>query len=573
MSTAFQLMIKSKVRKLVFQKNPLRQTLNDVSKLYSLLPGSDRSKSLDFGGMPPDKAVDYTRDIPSVRKDMLLSAFLKKSPAFRGGNPKKAAIEQFLANEEHCRQSNITLRQLRNGTFLDPSLNAILLIAQRKIARVLGNFRLDDLLTLSRWGPGTTSSCRGSNLGNAAKFAARPEVSGSFLSRARLLLPLLPSWSALLTDQDTPFIGNPMFEVIKGNRVTFVPKTSKIHRPIAIEPHINVFFQAGLGRMIRKGMKARAGVDLSNQTLNQRLAKYASIHNDIATVDLESASDLLCTELVRDLLPEDWFDWLNAARSHSGTLEGKPFVYEKFSSMGNGATFDLESLIFWALASAVCEQLGYNTFWVNVFGDDIVVPSGIMDELTRVFNLVGFKLNLAKTFFDSPYRESCGKDYVKGVPVRPVYVKNVPSTEVEWAIIANQLRKLSHEWGDYKSCHRSLKPAYDFCLSRCKSLHAYRVPYGLSLEKNDRGYAGNGLIANFDEATPSVAGDGWDGFYISGLSFKTLTIETNSRSLLVAGSFIPSQQGNEAPLRDRVEPREVYLVVPSNWYNLGPWAD
>lgn len=316
-----------------------------------------------------------------------------------------------------------------------------------------------------------------------------------------------------------------------------------------------------------------AKVNLSSQTLNQRLACLGSLTNDLATMDLEGASDTISRELVRELLPEDWFEWLDLARSHEGSLDGESIRYEKFSSMGNGATFDLESLIFFSLATAVCELRGYNSFWVNVFGDDIVVPSGIYDDLSKVFDQLGFIVNLEKSFHDSPFRESCGHDYLKGVQVRPVYLKNIPTNELDWLVIANQLRKLAHQWGRYKSCSRSLKPAYDFALSRLGITKNWKVPHGYEVIRGDFGFSGNGLISNFDETAPSQAPDGWDGYLVKGLGVETSTYHSDRRTILVSGTYQPSKAGNNLPMRDCVVHREVALVVPSNWYNLGPWAD
>lgn len=542
----------------------------DVVTLFSLLPGQDRSVRIN---QTPEKKTPRTDCTHLFEQDSLSNAFLSKYIGFKKPYTRQKAKEKFLFYEARCGETNAKIRGWREGSKIDPFLSAVVFTAQKKISRILGPFSMVKLLELSRWGPRTTSSCKGLRLSAPEKFASRPDTTASFLPRARLLMPLLPSWSAALADCDYGTLVNPMFNIIRGNRITFVPKTSEIDRVIAVEPHINSFFQNGLGRMIRERMRFVAKVDLSSQALNQRLAKLGSVTNDLATIDLEGASDTISRELVRELLPEDWFEWLDLARSHEGTLDGVSLRYEKFSSMGNGATFDLESMIFYSLSAAVCELLDYNEFWVNVFGDDIVVPSGVYGALTEVFDHLGFIVNLKKSFHDSPFRESCGHDYFKGVQVRPVYLKHIPTNELDWLVIANQLRKLAHQWARYQGCSKSLRPAYEFALSRLGVTRQWKVPHGYAVERGDYGYSGNGLISNFDESAPSQAPDGWDGYLIKGLSVETQTYQSDRRTILVSGTHQPSHAGNNLPMRDCVAHREVALVVPSNWYDLGPWKD
>jgi len=563
---------------LLRQKTSRDNALSDVRRLYKLFPKGALAvdRDIDFSKPPKEYTVPIT-DHHTFRRDALLANFLKKFRGFSAGNPREVAKKNFLFYEDRCKESNSRIRKLREDGSVDPSLQAVLFTAQRKISGVLGDFDIDELLRLSRWGPGSTSSCKGPLVDAAQKFSSEPQVTGEFLARARLLMPLYPSWSALLADTDYGAIVNPIMPLVKGNKIAFVPKTAKTHRVIAIEPHINVFFQNGLGRMIRKRMRLRARVDLNDQTLNQRLARLGSLDDSLATIDLEGASDTICRELVRDLLPEDWFSWLDSARSHVGSLDGEFIRYQKFSSMGNGATFDLESLIFWALSSAVVERLGYNSFWVNVFGDDIVIPSGAYDEVVRVLESVGFIVNKAKSFCKGPFRESCGLDWFSGFNVRPVYLKEIPLRPIDWIVIANQLRRLSHEWGERQFCHSDLKTAYEFCLSRIpKELRSFKVPLGYDFRRNSLGgFEGNGLLANFDEANPSISDRGWCGWTVRGFAPRAITLLSKDRHLLTASAHTVRETGNELSLRERFDFREVPrpgMFIPQPWYQLGPWG-
>lgn len=201
--------------------------------------------------------------------------------------------------------------------------------------------------------------------------------------------------------------------------LTFVAKNAKTYRAIATEPPLNGVYQLALGDYIARRL-AKFGVDLSDQSRNQRLAKEGSLTGALATLDLSSASDTVATELVYHLLPVDWALALSVGRSSAVLYKGEKIVLEKFSSMGNGFTFALESLIFWALASS-CSAGGE----VSVYGDDIIVETAAVPLLTEVLTACGFTLSPGKSFSTGPFRESCGADYYRGFDIRPYYQKDL----------------------------------------------------------------------------------------------------------------------------------------------------
>jgi hypothetical protein len=94
--------------------------------------------------------------------------------------------------------------------------------------------------------------------------------------------------------------------------------------------------------------------------------------------------------------------------------------------MGNGYTFPLETLIFWGLAAACCDRDSDAT----VYGDDIIIPSDRFELLAEILRYAGFILNVGKSFHVGPFRESCGKDYFKGIDVRPFYAKGWVSAQL-----------------------------------------------------------------------------------------------------------------------------------------------
>lgn len=235
-----------------------------------------------------------------------------------------------------------------------------------------------------------------------------------------LVLPVIsdffPNWADCLKE-----CGN--LELVRGNRIAFVHKDKEKCRTIAVEPSMNMFVQKGIGSYLMKTLKLHLGIDLRDQSKNRDLALSGSIDGAIATIDLSDASDRICTNLVRWLLPGDWFALLDAARSPETRLPDGTWVRnEAFSSQGNGFTFPLETLIFYALSEGA-RQHGSKQH-LSCYGDDIIVPACDYEGTVKVLRQAGFEVNLAKSFCEGGFRESCGGDYLYGQAVRPVYYKD-----------------------------------------------------------------------------------------------------------------------------------------------------
>jgi len=248
-------------------------------------------------------------------------------------------------------------------------------------------------------------------------------------------------------------------EIADYNKVTFVPKDATTLRAIAMEPRLNVVLQLAVGDFIKDAL-SRVGCDLRSQVRNQDLAYVGSIQQDSSdpvTIDLRMASDCLAIEVVRELLPCEWFDFLDSLRSREGMFDGQRSSWKKFSSMGNGFTFELESMIFYALAQSVSDIQGttewfsdtfgpaYKYAYVSVFGDDIIVPSSVSGQLIDILRFCGFQTNRDKTFTSGPFRESCGKDYYSGVLVRPFYMKRALSQVKDLVHLRNNLKGLVYD--------------------------------------------------------------------------------------------------------------------------------
>jgi hypothetical protein len=170
---------------------------------------------------------------------------------------------------------------------------------------------------------------------------------------------------------------------------------------------------------------AALGNSITDQERNQEWSRLGSMRefgSSLATIDLSQASDSVSTELVRWLLPSDWFSFLDDLRCKTGVVDGEPILYEKFSSMGNGFTFALETLIFWALGKSVASLVDGASV-VSVYGDDIIVDDRCAPLLVEVLQFGGMVVNTTKSFLLGPFRESCGADWHCGLRVTPQYIR------------------------------------------------------------------------------------------------------------------------------------------------------
>jgi hypothetical protein len=373
--------------------------------------------------------------------DYLICEFLSKYKGLQTGIDTKAVgLSKFTLAEERNLDSN---RRIRNARSTPPGADvaSVLHTAQRIIANILGSPSKSRLFNRSRWSPGATSTLSRHRARVDRKMISLPiSVTRRALPHFREELHADLHWCFALLGvfPEGAFCFMPnVFEVTQENRIVTVPKNAKTDRVIAAEPTANIFLQKGVGSYIRYRLRS-FGVDLDDQGINQCMAQNA-VHYGYATIDLSMASDTVALELVYDLLPVDWALLLDDLRSPSGKApDGSIIKYEKFSSMGNGYTFELESLIFYALSQAciTSHDLKCPPF---VYGDDILIPSECFPLFEKVLAHCGFSVNPEKTHVSGSFFESCGKHFFGGVDVTPVYQKEVPVDLPDWIRLGNRL--------------------------------------------------------------------------------------------------------------------------------------
>lgn len=350
-----------------------------------------------------------------------LPAFVKKCRDFTDPETELGgARDAFLRSERLCAITNRRLDWYLHDhpERLAPDMAEYLFEMKRYVATTLGDFGtfLDTLPRRLRLTSGATTT-RSRRDSSPVKKVTRKEIPCTTGAR-----PYLAALTQLWGE------GKASFRILAANRVTVVPKNYKTGRLIACEPDGNLPLQLAFDGYAKERL-SRKGVDLRSQVLNQRLAKEGSIQDNLATLDLSMASDTLSEGLVAFLLPEQWFDFLNSVRckyanvSSLGIEDSTVVRLQKFSSMGNGATFTLETLVFAAAVHAVGASGSDRSF--AVYGDDIVIRSDRAAELQRVLQFCGFVINGDKSYTSGPFRESCGEDYWRGVRITPFYVREL----------------------------------------------------------------------------------------------------------------------------------------------------
>lgn len=260
--------------------------------------------------------------------------------------------------------------------------------------------------------------------------------------------------------------------VVNGNILAFVPKKRTISRVTCTEAIVNMYYQLGLGSLFENRLRYKFAIDFhgvaddavrrfiagdplfskskgkfipSQSEYNAYLARRGSIDGSFATIDLVSASDTIRMSRLADC-PKSVQLWIKALRSKETTLpDGRVVPLNMISTMGNGFTFALQTIIFSCAVRAAYRTLGIpcrnrsrvasNRYYAEdrgnwgVFGDDIVVVREAYDTTCRILHLLGFEVNLSKSFNDGLFRESCGSDWLKGQFVRGIYIHSLKTLQ------------------------------------------------------------------------------------------------------------------------------------------------
>jgi hypothetical protein len=405
----------------------------------------------------PLEYLDTPSGVALYSKDTQAFDLIRKLPLPTSFDRRKVAIEMFESSESKCLLTNLLIDCFNQDLYPgDPVLARIGVIAKRAknwIRRCLGP--LPETLT-GRFGPGTSFELKGSPFCTVADKVVNTPTATTDCEPIFRLLAENTEWFKARQSEGLPFMGSAV-----GNRFATVPKDGKTDRGICIEPLGNLFCQLGIGSTMKRRL-SNVGIHvgsspiylggvsngenpltellrkpaLNGQDVHRSLARRASRDGALATIDLRNASDTISRRLVELLLPSDWYSLLDACRSKKTLIKGRWRILEKFSSMGNGFTFELETLLFLGILHGATNLTPGRDLYC--YGDDIIVPVEHYALCTETLSLFGFEPNLKKSYGQGFFRESCGGDYFLGYDVRSLFVKDVPTDPLAWITLYNR---------------------------------------------------------------------------------------------------------------------------------------
>lgn len=380
--------------------------------------------------------ADYI-DPEAFYRDNVATEFLRKCASIDTGvDLRKEAVKAFWENESGCYEANERLSRylFPPGEDDDAFVRDFLMNVKKMVSCILGPCPTS---VKGRFGKGATYGDRGCLTTLPDKISSRPTLTWGAMG---FLFP----WSetAWARHNAGSELSRPI-HFCSGNRFTTVPKDSEKDRGICVEPSINLFYQLGMGRVMRRRLKEVLGIDLDYaQDIHRDLAQAASIDGVQATLDLSNASDLISYNLVKLCVPHSWFQFLDSVRSPTTLIDGKTLRLEKFSSMGNGFTFELETILFLAIAVTASGGTVNDLKNCRTFGDDILCDTSNAESVVAALRFCGLKINTRKSFSSGPFRESCGGDYFNGSNVRAFNLKDIPHEPNDWIALANGLYHL-----------------------------------------------------------------------------------------------------------------------------------
>lgn len=404
-----------------------------TSDLNAALPGINLSPNADVNhllwpGIDPTGAAAV----------QLRSSILKKFQDIKEPDASEKAISLFLSNNDKCKNWSL------------PELYEVDYVILSEVKDTLYHFfypdddsifKMSDILNFTGIGPGASIGATSTDLYSKLFAGKLTTTSRSLYDLYRSYVDYFPLWKEAEKIRSTHYGEE---SIVKGSRLTCVPKTRKIDRVICTEPLLNMFFQKGIQLCLERRLNQYFGIDLALQPDRNRLsAQLGSIDfEDRCTIDLSSASDLISINLLEYLLPRKFLAWLKIVRSPYTLVNGNYVELHMISSMGNATTFPLQTIIFAAVCKAVAKTMGLQAY-TSVFGDDIIVPKQLYSKVIHILEIMGFIVNRDKSYDVGFFRESCGHDYFRGYNVRGVYCTSL-KTQQDVLSLFNRLNIWSH---------------------------------------------------------------------------------------------------------------------------------
>lgn len=322
------------------------------------------------------------------------------------------------------------------------------------------------------------------------------------------------------------------FVKVNGGKLFFAKKNAEISRTCCTESNLGMLIQMAIGAFFEERLIKYFGISLSTQPdANRELARQGSIYGTYGTIDLVSASDSISWQLMLHVLEDGFLKRaIIESRSEKAVLpDGSEVVLNMISTMGNGFTFPLQTLIFASAVKSVYEMMNLRATTkvyaakashpltsYGVFGDDIVVCSEAYGFVTKMLNKLGFEVNHAKSFSSGPFRESCGHDWFRGSNVRGVYIRDLETPQAAFSAV-NRLLRWSARTGI------PLVRTVNYIRGNCRgSLRDLRVPPS---ESDDAGFK-----VPFRATSPVVQSNYWFRYRYSKRLTRRVRLPDGSRT-------------------------------------------
>jgi len=408
---------------------------------HDLIQYGDLGNQIYPGATPREAAV------VSLRR-----SFTRKWVSDQTDAADNACLTKFLYTNERCKNWTLDKDKLQtwDEELLGEFKNSVDRFFHPGGVPLVGHF--GSLLAVARVGPGASLGARGGDFYTKLFSSPLTSTRRALYDEYRRYVRNYPEWCIAEQIRSTAF-GE--CRIVKGNRLSFVAKYTHISRSICTEPSLNMFYQLGLECVLRERLRSYFGIDLSNQQFkNQDLARRGSLGEGYSTLDLESASDSISTKMCGWALPSWLNSLLDLLRSPTTEIRGREHVLHMVSTMGNGSTFPLQTILFSCMVEAAARMAevhlrfprGNDQGTFGVYGDDIICPSACTRYVYRLLDLLGFSVNTSKSFVEGPFRESCGADFYLGINIRGVYVDYLECKQDYYSVI-NQLNLFSTRTG------------------------------------------------------------------------------------------------------------------------------
>lgn len=503
-----------------------RTKYDNLKKKVIACTNKDLGVDLQYGLLPTFELDEFLEYCDALNKDIIVrypdfetNTVRKKIP------PKTKAESDALADktfksymasvDEAFFIANGLVRRMREGEILELDYRRIFDKAGDIVERALSNVPFEPQ-TRFFYGPGASLS--------GFEFDVTPKGQPrTYKSR----LAKLSSLAGELDDLEL-FFEPSLAEQIRQTSVYSswswdklhqVPKNADKNRVITITSVLRKAKQKGIGEWIRKAYRSIRSCNI-NHNLDtcardhQVLAWIASKTDFFDTYDFSSASDRITFPILEEVLLgkprpncQKLWDMMQRSSSLGFEWKGQRYTYRSFP-MGYSFTFELESLIFFALTVAFLLNWGFTldeapldnciAYLVSTYGDDLIVAlSRARKSFERFFGSIGFKLNDEKSFsIETSFRESCGADFNAGTFVRGFYVKTRHPTIRDFLRITNFTKvnyNVTDSFLNTLPFYRKIKSAYG--LNLCKlsvskligrnSIFAKDVPVSVLLSDED----------------------------------------------------------------------------------------